>query len=114
MTKVTLELDEDTLARVECLARARQTTVEDLLRLRAQDIARLGPIELHNPAHRQILSALDRKSSDYSSPRHETHDREKARAELYVANRRRLLELIDQTKGDMRRQVWDRSRIYER
>ena len=111
MTRVTLELDEDTLARVESLARSRQITVEDLLRRRAEDIARLAPIALHNPTHRQILSALDR---DCGSPREQTNDRERARAEAYVANRRRLLELIDQTKGDMGRQAWHRPGIYER
>lgn len=114
MTRITLDLNEETLARVESLARARQTSVEDLLRKRAEDIARLAPIEIQNPSHRKIMSALDRQPSSHASPRDEMHDREKARAEVYVENRRRLLELIDHTKGDMGTQAWDRSRLYER
>lgn len=114
MTRITLDLNEETLARVESLARAQQTSVEDLLRKRAEDIARLAPIEIQNPSHRKIMSALDRQPSSYASPRDEVHDREKARAEVYVANRRRLLELIDRTMGDMGAHAWDRSRLYER
>jgi Ribbon-helix-helix protein, copG family len=113
MTRVTLELDEETLARVESIARARQTSVEDLLRRQAEDIARLAPIQIHNPSHRKILSALKRGPDDYSSPRKEAHDREKARAEAYAASRRRLLELIDRTDGDLGLQAWDRRRLYE-
>jgi hypothetical protein len=114
MTRVTVELNDETLARVESLARARQTSVEELLRRRAEDIARLAPIKIYNPSHRQILSVLERASDTYESQRDETYDREKARAEVYVANRRRLLDLIDQTRGDMGLQMWDRSRLYER
>lgn len=75
MTRVTLELDDETLARVEYLARAKQTSVENLLRDKAQEIARLAPIELDNPSHRKILSALDRGPDFYQSPRDEVHDR---------------------------------------
>ena len=113
MTRVTLELDEETLGRVETVARARQTSVEDLLRRQAEDIARLAPIEINNPSHREILSALERGPAYYSSPREEVHDRETARAEAYAASRRRLLELIDRTDGDLGLQAWDRRRLYE-
>jgi predicted transcriptional regulator len=114
MTRITVELSNETLARVETLARARQTSVEDLLRKQAEDIARLAPITVENPSHRKILSALERGADFYTSPRDEVHDREKGRAEAYVANRRRLLELIDSTAGDMGTYAWDRSRLYER
>lgn len=114
MTRVTLELDDETLARVENLARAKQTSVENLLRDKAQEIARLAPIELDNRSHRKILSALDRGPDFYASPRDEVHDREKQRAITYAENRQRLLELIDATKGDLGAQYWDRSRLYDR
>ena len=114
MTRITLDLNEETLARVKSLARAQQTSVEDLLRKRAEDIARLAPIEIQNPSHRKIMSALDWQPSSYVSPRDEINDRDRARAEVYAENRQRLLELIDQTKGDMGLQAWDRSRLYER
>jgi hypothetical protein len=114
MTRVSLDLNAETLARVESLARARQMSVEDLLRKRAEDMARIAPIEIQNPAHREIMSALDRRPESYASPREEINDRDKARAEIYAENRQRLLKLIDDTKGDMGLQVWDRSRLYER
>jgi hypothetical protein len=114
MTRITVELDEATLARMEMVARARQMSIADLLRLQAKDIARLAPVEIHNPSHRKILSALGRDLTDYPSAREEAHDREKARAEAYVVSRRRLLDLIDRTEGDMGSQAWDRRRIYER
>jgi hypothetical protein len=114
MTRVTLELDDETLARIESVARARRTSVADLLRRQAEEIARLAPIKLHNPSHRKVLSALERDANYYSSPREEGHDREKARAEIYAENRRRLLELVDRTEGDMGEQPWDRRRVHER
>jgi hypothetical protein len=88
----------------------RQRPVSD----EAENLARLATIEIHNPSHREILSALKVSADSPTSARDEAHDRAKARAETYAANRRKLLELIDQTQGDMGRQPWDRSRIYER
>lgn len=114
MTRVSFELDEDTFGRVERLAQARQMSVEELLRRRAEDIARLAPISIENRSHRKIVSALDRGPDDYGSSREEIYDREKLRAEVYVRNRRLLLELIDRTEGDMGGQAWNRQSIYER
>jgi hypothetical protein len=95
---------------------AEQNDIERQHRARKEpgDIARLAPIEIHNPSHREILSALKGRPDRNASSRDEAHDRAKARAETYAANRRKLLELIDQTQGDMGLQTWDRSRIYER
>lgn len=114
MTRVAIEIDEEVLARVERLARARQTSVEELLRKQTEELVRLAPIEIHNPSHRKILEALQRSADDSSSPRDEIYDRDKARAEGYLANRRRLLDLIDHTQGDMGVQPWNRARLYER
>jgi len=114
MTRVAIEIDEEVLARVERLARARHTSVEDLLRKQTEDLVRLAPIEIHNPSHRKILASLERPADYYSSPRDEIYDRDKARAEGYLANRRRLIDLIDRTEGDMGLQSWNRARLYER
>jgi hypothetical protein len=114
MTRVTLELDNETFAAVETVARARHTSVEELLRRQAEDIARLAPIEIRNPSHREILSALEPGPDDHPSPREEANNRKRARAESYAANRRRLLELIDRTGGDLGQQTWDRLGIHER
>jgi predicted transcriptional regulator len=114
MTRLTLELDDETLARVEAVARARQTTAEALLRQHVERMVRLAPIEIHNPSHREILSALEGGNHHDATVRGEANDRAQARAEVYSSNRQKLLELIDRTRGDMGRQTWDRSRIYER
>jgi hypothetical protein len=133
MMRITFDIDDDVLALVERHARAANTSVERILkdhltmiagqndierqsrtREEAKGISRLAPIEIHNPSHREILSALKGSPGRDASARDEAHDRAKARAETYAANRRKLLELIDQTRGDMGRQTWDRSRIYER
>jgi hypothetical protein len=114
MTRLTLDLDDETLARMETIARARRMSVEELLRRQAEDFVRLAPIEIYNPSHRDILSALEGGPELVATTREEAHDRARARAETYLTNRQRLLELIDQTQGDMGLQPWDRSRIYER
>jgi hypothetical protein len=133
MRRISFEIDEDVLALVERYARAANTSIERILKdhlttiakqndierqrrvpEEAEDIARLAPIEIHNPSHREILSALKCSPDRHASARDEAHDRAKARAETYAANRRKLLELIDRTQGDLGRQTWDRSRIYER
>ena len=111
--RVTLDLDETTLARVETIASAKHISVQELLRRQAEDIARHAPIETHNPSHRKILSALERTPDHCATAREEDYDRAKARAEVYSANRRKLLELIDRSEGDLGTQAWDRRRIYE-
>ena len=114
MTKVTLDFDDQTLDRVASVANARHISVEDLLKARAKDIARLAPIEIINPSHQAIVAAAARPTGYYESRREEIYDRENARAELYVESKRRLLDLIDETDGDMGAQGWDRRRAYER
>lgn len=114
MTTVTLEIDDQTLARVEAVARARKTSVENLLKARAEEIARLAPLDVFNPGHREILAPLNTRSGDEVSERERSHDRDLARAETYAANRARLLELIDSTEGDLGGRGWDRERVYER
>ncbi len=128
MTRITFDIDDDVLALVERHARAANTSVERILKdhltmiaeqndverqrrasKEAEDIARLAPIEIHNPSHREILSALKGSPDRHASARDEAHDRAKARAETYAANRQRLLELIDQTQGDMGLQTWHRA-----
>jgi hypothetical protein len=111
MTQVTLELDDETLARVADVARARRMSVEDFLRKHAEDVARLGPIAIDNPSHRTILAALDRPAG---TSREEAHDRERQRAQGYVDHRRRLLDLIDGTQGDLGEQAIERQRLHDR
>jgi hypothetical protein len=114
MTKVTLEIDEGTLARVASVARARHLSVEGLLKERAEDLVRLAPVEIDNPAHRKILSVLERPADYYETAREALNDRDLARAEHYADNRKRLLELVDETQGDMGAQRWDRGQLHER
>ncbi len=114
MTTIILDIDDNTLSRVAEVARARRTSIEDLLKERAQDIARLAPIELDNRGHRDIVAALDPAHSAGMSEREKAHDRAIERAEAYTENRARLLHLIDTTEGDMGRQGWDRRRLYDR
>jgi hypothetical protein len=113
MTKVTFDVDEETLARVTSVADARQTSVETLLRQQTEAFARLVPITLANSSHRRVLSVLGGAQGGLS-PREELHDREKARAEAYFTNRKILLDLIDKTDGDMGHHGWDRARSYDR
>ena len=87
MASITLDLDSQTLSRVEAVARARQTSVEELLARRAEDIARLAPIELHNPGHRELLAPLDPAYSAGMSEREKINDRPLGRAETYAENR---------------------------
>lgn len=114
MTKLTLDFDDQILSRVASVAEARHVSVETLIKERAEDIARLAPIEIHNPSHKAFVAAALRASNYYASPREKIYDRENARAELYVQNKQRLVELIDTTEGDMGSQGWDRRRAYER
>jgi hypothetical protein len=123
MTRITFDIDDNVLALVERYARAANTSIKSILKdhltmiakrndierqrrvpEEAEDIARLAPIEIHNPSHREILSALKGSPDRHASARDEAHDRARARAETYAANRQRLLELIDRTQGDLRLQ----------
>ena len=114
MTKITLEFDDQTLDRVASVAQGRHVSVEALIKARAEDIARLMPITIENSSHRKIVIAADRPLESYESKRDEIYDREGARADAYVEMRKKLLELIDETDGDMGAQGWDRRRAYER
>ena len=113
MTKIVLELDDRTLDRVATVARARSATVESIIVERVADMTSLAPVEIENPSHRAILAILEGPSAG-SNARDELHDREHARAEVYVENRRKLLALIDATEGDMGEQVFERARLYDR
>jgi hypothetical protein len=113
MAKITIDLDDALVERLTAASRARNITVEELLRGEAEQAAISPGPEIENTSHRAILSALRRPDGFYESPRDAIHDRERDRAEAYVAAREALLELIDTTEGDMGTQTWSRRRIYE-
>ena len=110
MGKMTIEIDEATLSGAEKIARAEGMTVEQWMRQQVEQSQRLLPVTISNPNHRAILSALNNANEG----RDELYDRAKQRAESYVENRKRLLDRIDATEGDMGTQGWDRRRAYER
>ena len=114
MAKITLELDDETLARLAEISRARQVTVEDLILRQAERVADVRYEGIANPSHRKMMAVLNRPDEYYESPRERTHDRELARAETYVDNRERLLALIDATEGDLGSQTWRRASLYDR
>ena len=114
MTKITIELDDAVIARLAAASHAHRMTIEEWLRAQAEQAARAsGDFVIENPAHRAILASLHRPDGYYASPRDEMHDRERDRAELYVENRAALLDLIDNTEGDMGAQAWNRRGLYE-
>jgi len=113
MAKITIDLDDGLVERLAAASRARKITVEELLRAEAENAARSSDVEIENPSHRTILESLHRPDGYYDSPRDELYDRERDRAEAYVAARQALLELIDNTEGDMGAQAWSRRRLYE-
>ena len=100
MAKIAIELDDGLVERLAVASRARNITVEELLRAEAESATRASEVEIDNSSHRAILSALLRPEGYYESPRDEIYDRERDRAEAYVASRKALLELIDNTEGD--------------
>lgn len=110
MTKITVDIDEEVLARMSELARARNLSVEDLLKAQVDGMVRLAPFKLENASHRAILAALANQNEGW---REETHDRAKVRAEDYAENRKRLMELARTTEGDMGAEGWDRRRAYD-
>lgn len=112
MAKITIDLDDGLMERLAVASRARNLTVEEWLRARAEQAAR-DPAEIENASHRAILAALNRPDDYYESPRDEMHDRERDRAEHYASMRASLLELIDNTQGDMGTQRWNRRALYE-
>ena len=114
MTKITIELDDRLAERLAVVSRAHNLTVEQWLRTEAEKAARQEEnFEFENASHRAILASLDRPEGYYESPRDETYDRERSRAEAYVESRKALLELIDNTEGDMGAQRWNRRALYE-
>lgn len=113
MTKVVLDVDERTLNRVATVARARSVSVESVIVACMAEIASLAPIEIENPSHRAMLATLERPLAPGESERDALHDRERARAEVYVENRRKLLALVDATEGDRGGRVFDRAALYE-
>lgn len=113
MKNITLAVDDDVLNRVALLASTRHMSVEDLLNKRVADIASIAPIVLENPSHRKLVAASQLPSESYATIRDEIYDREKSRAELYIHRKQELLNLIDNTEGDMGTQGWNRMRAYE-
>lgn len=113
MTKITIDLDDGLAERLAVASRARNITVEELLLTQAENAVRASEVEIENPSHRSILASLHRPEGYYDSPRDEIYDRERDRAEAYVAARQELLELIDNTDGDMGVLTWSRGRVYE-
>lgn len=110
MTKVTVDIDDEALARVREIARARSLSVEDLLREQVDGLVGLAPFKVDNPSHRAILAALGNTNDGW---REEVHDRAKARAEGYAENRAALMALARATEGDMGTDGWDRRRAYD-
>ena len=114
MTKITIDLDDGLLERLAVASRARNMSVEQWLRAQAEQAASAADeFEIENASHRAILASLDRPDGYYDSPRDEIYDRERGRAEIYADCRRKLLELIDATQGDMGAQTWNRTALYE-
>lgn len=113
MAKITLELDDEILGRLAEISRARQMTIEDLIRSQAENVADARHEQIPNPSHQKILETLNRPADYYESERERTYDRDLARAESYIDNRERLLALIDATEGDLGAQSWRRSSLYE-
>ena len=114
MTKFTIDLDDNLAERLAEVSRARNLTVEEWLRAQAEMSAPpVQDLAIENFSHRAILASLDRPHDSYESRRDEIHDRERARAELYVQHRAALLELIDSSQGDMGAQSWNRGKLYE-
>ena len=114
MTKIIIDLDDGLAERLATVSRAHNLTVEEWLQAQAQQAAPPdADFSIENSSHRAILASLDRPEGYYESPRDELHDRERDRAELYRERRAALLELIDNTEGDMGAQVWNRGKLYE-
>lgn len=114
MATITFEVDDEVLSRAEDWARARRTTVDQVI---ASTLSQLGSREataVPGEGHRQILAPLAPDWGSDLSDRERLHDRDHARAEVYARNRARLLDLVDASDGDMGRQSWDRSRLYDR
>lgn len=114
MAKVTVELDDQTMARLTHASRATHVSVEDILRRQAEEVARLSPLEIPNASHRKILAALTAPDGYRETARDALHNRERDRAEIYAETRKKLLALIDNTLGDMGAQGWSRASLYER
>ena len=114
MTKITIDLDDSLADRLLAVSRAQNLTVEEWLRAEAEHAARPPETsEFKNFSHRAIPAPLDRPDDYYVSAREEMHDRELGRAEAYASARKALLELVDNTQGDMGAQTWSRGRLYE-
>lgn len=110
MTKITVDIDDEVLARMSELARARNLSVEELLKEQVDGMVRLAPFKLENKSHLAILAALGNENEGW---REEVYDRAKGRAESYVENRKSLMELARATEGDMGAEGWDRRRAYD-
>jgi|SRR5947209_3964317 len=113
MTKITINLDDRLAERLADVSRSRNLTVEEWLRAQAEQAAAAEDFPIENGSHRAILASLERPEGYYESPRDETYDRERNRAELYAGARAALLELIDNSQGDMGAQTWNRRALYE-
>jgi hypothetical protein len=114
MAKITVELDDLTLDKLARASQLAHVSVEEFLRRHTVDALTLPPLEIPNASHRKILAALDREDESVPFTREEIYDRDRARAEVYVQNRQRLLALVDSTTGDMGSQKWSRASLYER
>jgi predicted transcriptional regulator len=110
MTKITVDIDEDVLARMNELARARNLSVEDLLKEQIDGMVKPASFTLENKSHLAIVEALANQNLGW---REEAYDRAKGRAEDYLENRKRLMELARSTQGDMGAEGWDRRRAYD-
>ncbi len=62
----------------------------------------------------RIAEEGNRRYADNPLSREAVNDRDYSRALNYLENRVRLLKRIDETKGDMGKQRWNREALYER
>jgi predicted transcriptional regulator len=149
MTQVTLELDEETFARVTEIASARRISVEDLLRRQVENVAKLtqasidpllqqerieaivralerGDVEgalravgidpdlLISPIKRSGHEDLKSRESDVAPSQVGASDQDARHSDVEAENRRRLLELIDNSPGRAGPNwTWNREDAYE-
>jgi hypothetical protein len=113
MGKVTIDIEDETLRQIQAASRLRQETVEQFLLRQAREAAQAPVKHIVNPSHRKIMEAAARPLAEGETERDAWHDRDRARAEAYAEARKRLLDLIDRSAGDMGSQTWDRASLYD-
>ncbi|MDQ2079205.1 hypothetical protein RA307_03355 [Xanthobacteraceae bacterium Astr-EGSB] len=149
MTQVTLELDEETLARVTDIASAKGISVEDLLRRQVENVAKLTQATIDPRQQQEKIEAITRavergdvdgalravgfdpdtlispieysehesvksQESNATSSQKGASDQGARHTDIEAENRRRLLELIDNSPGRVGPNwTWNREDAYE-